>query len=382
MVKNFDIYKSLRILLTLITPVILKSITLKNYRNYRSQSIVFHPRFNTIHGNNAEGKTNLVEAIYLLCNFRPFKQIKNEEMINFEVESAAVKGEIEADNGLNEVHITIKKDGRHTRLNGKIVYSISKYLGMFKVVLFLPSDIEIVKGSMQTRRKYLDSVISTIDSSYLENLRDYHKALSQRNFLLSSKKPVSQVSFEIWDEKIAEYGAEVVKKRLEIIDIFNQKLEEVYKAGKESDRYVKINYRFSFSENRGLEAGIIESLNKKFAHDKRRGHTTIGPHRDTINLDINGMDASRFASQGQSKNLVLALKASEIKIISELTGVNPILLLDDITSELDMKRKNFLFNILLDFKGQIFVTSTTDDQVPYKGDHKSILIKAGAANIK
>lgn len=359
--------------------MILKSITLKNYRNYKSQSLVFHPRFNIIHGDNAEGKTNLLEAIYVICNFRPFKQLKNEEFINFDFEIAAVKGELEAENGLNEVHITIKKDGRHTRLNGKIVYSISKYLGRFKVVLFLPSDIEIVKGGMGVRRKYLDSVISAVDAGYLKDLRDYYKALSQRNFLLSSKKQASDISYEIWNEKISEYGARIVSRRLEIINIFNEKLLEVYKENNESDKFVKIEYKFSYDRNYNIQKSINEGLLKNFANDKRRGHTTIGPHRDGINLEIDGVDASRFASQGQSKNLVLALKASEIKLISDLTGVNPILLLDDITSELDMKRKNFLFNTLSEFPGQIFVTSTRKEEIPYKGGSKSFLIKSGVA---
>ncbi|MGH7885625.1 MAG: DNA replication/repair protein RecF, partial [Thermodesulfobacteriota bacterium] len=123
-------------------------------------------------------------------------------------------------------------------------------------------------------------------------------------------------------------------------------------------------------------------LVKNFSADKGRGHTTIGPHRDNINFEIDGVDASRFASQGQSKNLVLALKASEIKLISDLTGVSPILLLDDITSELDIKRKNFLFNILLEFDGQIFVTSTSKNEIPYSGESKSFLIKSGMASFK
>ncbi len=359
--------------------MILKSITLKNYRNYKSQSLVFHPRFNIIHGDNAQGKTNLLEAIYVICNFRPFKQLKNEEFINFDFDSAAIKGELEAENGLNEVHITIKKDGRHTRLNGKIVYSISKYLGRFKVVLFLPSDIEIVKGGMGIRRKYLDSVISAIDAGYLKELKDYYKALSQRNFLLSSKKPVSEISFEVWNEKMAGHGATIVNKRLEIIDVFNEKLVEVYKENNESDKNVKIEYNFSYQKNEDIEKSINDALVKNFSNDKRRGHTTIGPHRDGINFEIDGVDASKFASQGQSKNLVLALKASEIKLISDLTGINPILLLDDITSELDMKRKNFLFNTLSEFAGQIFVTSTRKEEIPYRGESKSFLIKSGAA---
>lgn len=362
--------------------MILRSLTLKNYRNYRSQNITFHPEFNIIYGDNAQGKTNLIEAIYLLCNFRPFKQLKNEELIGFELEGAGVKGEIEANSGLNEVHITIKKEGRHTRLNGKAVHSIGKHIGRFKVVLFLPSDIEIIKEGMQQRRKYLDSVISTIDQMYLKTLRDYHRNISQRNHILSDQKNISEFSLEIWDDKIAELGAVIIKKRLDIIEKFNKKLNEIYSENNYSDNDVRMEYEFSFEADKDIAGAIKKSLKKNLPVDRRRGHTTIGPHRDSISFYIGGLDTYKYASQGQSKNLVLALKASEIKLVSELTGVNPILLLDDITSELDMNRKDFLFKTLKEFPGQIFVTSTNKTEIPYRGKHRTFYVKSGLATLE
>ena len=319
----------------------LKHLSLRNYRNYESLSLPFYPGFNVIHGRNAQGKTNLLEAIYLVCGLRPFSGAKNSELVRFGCEASLVKGEILSGNGLNEVHITVKKEGRHTRLNSKTVRSISQHFGRFKVVLFLPSDIEIVKGGLQARRNYLDSVISAVYPAHIKQLRDYQRAVSQRNHMLGSREKMSSLSMELWDEQIAGIGADIVSRRVEMIKSFNRKLAEVYGEHGESDTSARVSYGFSFERKADLGEGIREALSKNFPSDRKRGHTTVGPHRDRVGFLLNGQDASRFASQGQSKNLVLALKASEIRLFKEHTGTNPILLLDDITSELDMKRRTF-----------------------------------------
>ena len=355
----------------------LKHLSLRNYRNYESLSLPFYPGLNVIHGRNAQGKTNLLEAIYLVCGLRPFSGAKNSELVRFGCEASLVKGEILSGNGLNEVHITVKKEGRHTRLNSKTVRSISQHFGRFKVVLFLPSDIEIVKGGLQARRNYLDSVISAIYPAHIKQLRDYQRAVGQRNHMLGSGEKVSSLSVELWDEQIARYGADIVSRRIEMIKSFNRKLAEVYGEHGESDTSALVSYGFSFERGEDIGKGIREALSKNFPLDRKRGHTTVGPHRDRVGFLLNGQNASRFASQGQSKNLVLALKASEIRLFKEHTGTNPILLLDDITSELDMKRRSFLFQTLSEFTGQVFVTSTDKDEIPRRGEFHSFFVDSG-----
>ncbi len=359
----------------------LKHITLINYRNYEKLSLPFHSGFNVIHGRNAQGKTNLLEAIYLVCGLRPFSGTKNSELVRFGCESSLAKGEISAENGLNEVHVTVKNDGRRARLNSKAVRSISQHFGTFKVVLFLPSDINIVKGGPQARRDYLDSVISAVCPAHIKQLRDYQKAVSQRNHVLISARGPSPLVLDLWDEQIAQTGSDIVKRRVEMIKEFNRKLNEVYGESADSDNSARIIYGVSFDRGEEIVRSILEGLRKNFPSDRKRGYTTVGPHRDRVGFLLDGRDASRFASQGQSKNLVLALKSAEIKLFRERTGVNPILLLDDITSELDSGRRSFLFNALSEFSGQVFVTSTEKKQVPVRSQVHTFLVDSGRVRI-
>lgn len=357
----------------------LRHLTLRNYRNYENLSLSFHPGLNVIHGRNARGKTNLLEAVHLVCALRPFSGARNPDLVRFGSEAAVAKGEIFAQSGLNEVHVTVSGEGRRTRLNGKTVRSISQHFGRFKVVVFLPSDIEIVKGGLQSRRNYVDSVISAMRPAHIRQLRDYQRALGQRNRMLASGEKLTALSMEPWDAQISRNGAEIVASRVEAIRMLNRRLGEVYGEHGESDRAAAISYGTSFERGGDLEAGLREALSRSFASDRRRGHTTVGPHRDRIGFLVDGKDASRFASQGQSKNLVLALKSCEIRLFNEHAGVNPILLLDDITSELDMKRKTFLFRTLSEFPGQVFVTSTDRSEIPAQRESRSFLVDSGGA---
>ncbi len=359
----------------------LKHLTLINYRNYEKLSIPFHSGFNIIHGRNAQGKTNLLEAIYLVCGLRPFSGTKNSELVRFGCESSIAKGEISAKNGLNEVHVTVKSDGRRAQLNSKAVRSISQHFGTFKVVLFLPSDVNIVKGSPQARRNYLDSVISAIYPVHIKQLRDYQKAVSQRNHALISAKNLSSIALDLWDEQIARIGSDIVKRRIEMIKGFNHKLDEIYGKSADSEDSVRVSYGISFERGEDVAQGIMEGLRKRFPLDKKRGYTTVGPHKDRVGFLLDNRDSCRFASQGQSKNLVLALKSAEIKLFRERTGVNPILLLDDITSELDFGRRNFFFNMLSEFSGQVFVTSTERKQIPIRSPAQTFLIDSGQVRI-
>lgn len=355
----------------------LRSITLKNFRTYNSESITFHKRFNLITGDNAQGKTNLLEAIYLLCNFKPFKQVSNEELITFGHKQARIKGEIEADNGLNEIHVALSEQGKNVRVNGKVVYNMSKYSNRFSVVLYLPSDLNIVKGSPSARRQYIDSLISNLDLQHSRELRSYYKTLGQRNALLSRGSKINADTMEVWDEKLAETGAKVTERRLRAIKKIGEVLRKIYDSTSGVSSDVEIVYRKSYRDIDGLQQSIKSALRDNLEKDKNRGHTSVGPHRDVISFYLNGKDTSSFASQGESKNLVLALKATEINIYSSMKEEKPVLLLDDITSELDRRRKNFLFNLLLSYTGQIFVTSTSEEEIPYTGERKIFRVENG-----
>lgn len=357
--------------------MIIKSITLRNFRNYRAETLSFHEKFNLITGDNAQGKTNLLESINLLCTFRPFKQLKIEELVTFGEPDGRIKGEIASDSALDEVHIVIRKNGKGVKLNGKVIYNLSKFVGRFNVVTFLPADSELVKGSPQERRKYIDILICTFSPEHLKDMKGYHRSVMQRNALLAqSSKPVKEM-FDIWNDKIAELGGKIVKRRIKFIEKLQPMVEETYRSISGAKADIKISYKSSLKLDGNIEEELVKELDQRIAQDKKRGHTSIGPHRDLIEFTIDGRDTSAFASQGEAKTFALALKASEIRLVQTLLRRTPTLLLDDVTSELDEKRRGFLFGLLKEFTGQVFVSTASPEEVSYKGSKKVFQIKAG-----
>lgn len=353
-----------------------------NYRSYTAQNFIFHDRMNLVYGDNAQGKTNLLEAIHFLLMFKPFKQVRHEEIINFGAELCRIKGEIESGSGLDEVHILLSGERKTVKLNGKIIYRTSRILGRYNVVSFLPSDLELIKGGPQGRRRYLDGLVCTLEPVHLKDLKLYHRLLMQRNAILAKTSGLTPQKLEIWDEKLAETGARVVSRRINYIKKIAPHLKRIYAStsGQESD--VGFHYAGSFGAESDPEREFREQLRSRFERDRKRGHTTAGPHRDILGFSIGGRDASLYASQGEAKNLALALKASEIELTRDSLGKTPILLLDDVTSELDEGRRKFLFRLLQDFTGQIFITGTSLNEILGGGEARVFHIEGGKARHK
>lgn len=362
--------------------MILKSLTLKNFKSYSAETFSFHDRFNLIIGENAQGKTNLLEAIHFLLSFKPFRQLRTEEVISFGANESRLKGEIESQAGFDEINILLDENHKTLKLNSKIVYRTSTVSGRYNLVTFLPTDIELVKGSPQIRRRYLDSVISSIEPSHYKDLKVYQRALNQRNAILTKSASLTSDKIEVWDEQLAEIGSQVISRRIDFINQIKPILNKVYKQTSGLDQEIGINYESTVDIESNIEQSFIKELKLKFEQDKNRFHTTVGPHRDKINFSISDKDASVYSSQGEAKNLALALKASEIEMINQLLGKTPILLLDDITSELDSSRKRFLFKLLQEFTGQIFITTTSIKEILYKGQIRAFHIKDGKVRQK
>ena len=359
--------------------MILKSLILRNFRSYAAENFSFHERINLIYGDNAQGKTNLLEAIHLLLMQKPFKQVRFGELVSFGSTECRIKGEVESEAGLDEVHVLLHGEKKTIKLNGKIVYRTSRIVGRYNVVSFLPSDIELVKGSPQGRRRYLDALICSLEPAHLRDLKLYHRSLLQRNAVLAKASGLTPGMLEVWDEKLAETGSLVVSRRLRYIEKILPHLRRIYRLTSGDDADVGIHYRSSAALTDDLAEGFRKELAARFEKDRRRGHTTFGPHRDLVGFTIRGNDASLFASQGESKNLALALKSSEIDLVRDLLGKTPVLLLDDVTSELDERRKGFLFSLLDEFSGQIFITSTTLGEIRLRGEMRVFHIRAGRA---
>jgi DNA replication and repair protein RecF len=362
--------------------VILISLTLKNFKSYRAETFSFHDRFNLIIGENAQGKTNLLEAIHFLLRFKPFRVLRSEEIISFGATECRLKGEISSEAGFEEINIFLDENHKTLKLNNKIVYNSSKVSGRYNVVTFLPSDIEIVKSSPQVRRRFLDTLICSLAPSHLKDLKQYQRALSQRNAVLARTHSLTQEKIDVWDEQLAQKGSRIISRRLETINKMSPLLEEVYQNTSGTDQKIGIHYDCGVDLSDDIEQSFKDGLMQNFDKDKKRLHTTVGPHRDKISFTISDKDASVYSSQGEAKNLALALRAAEIRMVENILGKTPVLLLDDITSELDSNRKKFLFRLLQDYTGQIFITTTSIKEILYKGHIRGFHIKDGSVRQK
>ena len=333
----------------------IKNILLENFRNYDNQEINLNKNINVIYGNNAQGKTNIIESVFLCAYGKSFRAKKDSELIKFDKELCKVEvsySKVDRE-GIIKAEINDKKT---FFANGVKQNKISDIIGKINVVIFTPDDIEIIKDGPQKRRRFLDMMISSLRPNYLHLLNSYNKVLEQRNnFLrqikLENKNPAM---LDIWDEQLSEYSFKIYEYRKYFIEKIANSIEDIHslitKCGKED---IKIKY-ISNSKNK---ESFLENLKKSRAVDIKRGFTATGVHRDDFMIYINSRPVSIFGSQGQQRTTILTLKLCELKIVKEEIGDNPILLLDDYMSELDEKRRtSFLENI----KGNQVIITCTD----------------------
>ena len=332
----------------------IKEISLENFRNYEKQNIILNPDINIIYGNNAQGKTNIIEAIFLCSYGKSFRAKKDSDLIKFGKERAKV--EVLYEKIDREGKITVNIDNKKLfYINDINQKKISDIIGKINIVTFTPDDIEIIKDGPQRRRKFLDMMISSLKPNYIHLLNTYNKALEQRNNYLRQIKIENKSinMLDIWDETLSEYSYKIFEYGKYFIDKFSEKLEVFHnlitKSGKEE---IKIKY---ISNGRDRES-YLENLRKSRQVDIKRGFTATGIHRDDFMIYINNRPVAIFGSQGQQRTAVLTLKLCELQIVKDELNENPILLLDDFMSELDnQRRKSFLENIE---GNQVIITCT------------------------
>lgn len=363
--------------------MIIKSAYLKNIRCYASETLTFHPGFNLIWGENGQGKTNLLEAAYMLCRFKALGGgASSSEIIRFGEQSALLKGVIEKDSlDTAEIRIALThKGGKRVEVNGKKQANLSKKALDFEVVHFTPSEVGLAKGTPSLRRRYFDSIICGLVPSHFQDILDFQQVLRQRNSFLASGRAVAS-RIEPWNGQMAEIGGRIVQKRIRLVRRINREMDPIYKSICGRNVGASAEYEPSFevpgSSPADISASIRKALERSFSRDIKTKHTSVGPHRDKISLRIDGKDCSLFASQGEARSVVLALKMTEIRLYQAIRKENPIFLLDDISSELDSRRRKFLFDMLLGYPGQVFVTSTSASDILYRGKRKSFQISAG-----
>lgn len=335
----------------------LKSIELKNFRNYQEQAVEFHQKVNIITGKNAQGKTNLLESLYIMSLGKSFRTNKDTEMIGFEKEFCRAKSVSVKDGRELEIEITIGNEGKVTKINGLKTAKNIDLLENVYMVIFSPEDLKIVKDEPEKRRKFIDRELCQLKPMYYRNLGRYKKILQQRNSLLKQQE-IKEDVIAVWDEGLAEYGAKIIIERNRFIKRLNEISSEISRGitnGKESlevSYEANVENKESYEEQRGYLKSV---LSKSLKSDIQRRSTSVGPHKDDLKLCVAGVDIRHFGSQGQQRTAALSLKLAEIRLIKEEAKVSPILLLDDVLSELDAERQNYLINSLGEV--QLFITT-------------------------
>ena len=321
----------------------IQKITLQNFRNYEKLDLVLNKNINIFYGDNAQGKTNILEAIFL-CSFgKSFRTTKEKEMIKFNEDRCLVEIFYQKKDREGKIKIEIGNK-KQISINGVNVKKLSELLGNINIVLFTPDDINILKDGPTNRRRFLDMMIGQLKPNYVYNLNMYLKTVEQRNNYLrqirEENKPEEML--EIWDEKLTEYGNIIYKYRNQFMNLISEKINEIHRKITEGKENIKIEY----ISNCNNKEEYLKLLKQRRKIDIIKGFTTKGIHRDDFVIYINDKEVNTYGSQGQNRTVVLSLKLAELNVIYDLIGEYPILLLDDFMSELDEnRRKNFLKNI-------------------------------------
>ncbi|CDE13964.1 dNA replication and repair protein RecF [Clostridium sp. CAG:470] len=331
----------------------IKKIKIKNFRNYESEEINLEKNINIFYGQNAQGKTNIIESIFLCSLGKSFRTKKDKEMIKLNEQNALVEVEYEKSDRDGKIKIEIGNK-KNIYLNGIKIKKLSELLGNLNIVIFTPDDINILKGGPQNRRRFLDIMISQLRPNYMHILNLYIKTMEQRNNYLRQIKEEHKDEnlLEIWDEKLAEYAIKIYEYRKEFIEKIIKKLDIIHKNITNGEEQIELEY---VTECDSKEK-YLKLLKERRKLDIIKGFTTKGVHRDDFMIYINKKDIKIFGSQGQNRTAMLSLKLAELQVIYDEIGEYPILLLDDFMSELDKtRRKNFLENI----EGtQVIITGT------------------------
>lgn len=339
----------------------IKKIKLKNFRNYINQEIDLEQNINIFYGDNAQGKTNIIEAIFLCAMGKSFRTKKDKELINFKEEQAEVEIEYQKEDREGKIKVIIGET-KQIFINEVKQNKFSNILGKINVVTFSPEDIDIIKEGPQRRRKFIDMMISSLKPNYVQLLNDYNKVLDQRNSYLRQIviEGKSENLLDVFDEQISNLSYKIFEYRNLYLSKFSDIIQEnhdIITKNNINNEIIKIKY----ISNAQTQSDFLNLLKKSRATDLKRGYTSTGVHRDDFIVYINKNIVSIFGSQGQQRTTTLTLKLCELKIVEEEIGEKPILLLDDFMSELDKKRRNsFLENL---DNNQVIITCTDNVEI-------------------
>jgi len=336
----------------------IESIALNNFRNYDDAHIDFSNGINILYGDNAQGKTNVLEAIYMLATTKSHRGSHDKEIINFNCDESHIKAEKKKNDLKHRIDMHLRKNkNKGVAIDMIPIRKSAELFGMVNIIFFSPEDLTIIKDSPSVRRRFIDMELCQLNRIYYSNLNNYNKILNQRNNLLK------QISFdknqidmlEIWDLQLADYGIKIIKERNNFINMLNEIIYEIHKKLTSGKEDLKIVYEKNINEE-----DFLNQLTNKRDIDLRYQSSQIGPHRDDILFVINDMDVKKYGSQGQQRTVALSLKLAEIKLVKKIINDNPILLLDDVMSELDTTRRNALLSSINDIQTIITCTGYDD----------------------
>ena len=344
--------------------MIIKSLELQDYRNYEYLELSFDKGTNILYGDNAQGKTNILEAIYLSATTKSHKGTKDKDIINFNKEEAHIRTYVEKEGIQTRVDMHLRKNkSKGIAIDGQKLKKAADLLGLCNVVFFSPEDLSIIKDGPAERRRFVDMELCQLDSFYLYNLNNYNKIVNQRNMLLKDLffQPELRETLHIWDSQLVSYGSKIIERRIQFIEQINGIIKDIHNNLSGGKEILRIEYEPDISIDH-YEKELLYSQDK----DIKLKQTTVGPHRDDISFMVlkegedKEIDIRKYGSQGQQRTAALSLKLSEIELVRKMTKDTPVLLLDDVLSELDSNRQNYLLNSIGDI--QTIITCTGLDE--------------------
>ena len=343
----------------------ISKVKINNFRNYNEQEVELEKNVNVFYGENAQGKTNIIEAIFLCSMGKSFRAKQDKEMIKLNSQNAVIEIEFQKTDRDGKIKIQLGNK-KIIYVNGIKIKKLSELLGNLNVVMFHPDDINILKGGPQNRRRFLDIMISQLKPNYMHTLSLYSKTIEQRNNYLrqikEEQKPESML--DIWDEELSGYAVIISKYRREFMEKIKEKIKKIHSEITDNKEDIEIEYLTECDD----KEKYLKLLKQRRKLDIIKGHTTKGIHRDDFMIYINGKQLSIYGSQGQHRTAMLSLKLSEVNIVEDEIGEKPILLLDDFMAELDQKRRNHFLEKINDT--QVIITCTDKIDI----ENKNILI--------
>lgn len=340
--------------------MIVESVELKDYRNYEFLDMNFNEHVNIIYGDNAQGKTNILESIYMCSTSKSHRGSKDREIVRFGEDESHIKLNVLKHGMKYRIDMHLKKNKtKGIAVNGIPIKKAVELFGIINIVFFSPEDLNIIKEGPAGRRRFIDLELSQLDKIYLNNLSNYNRIINQRNSLLKDIYGSNQQhlleTLDIWDMQLAAYGTKVLERRKEFVRQVNEIISEIHfrlTGGKEQ---LSLTYESSIGE-----MSMEQALKKNRERDLRMKSTSVGPHRDDLCFLSGDLDIRKFGSQGQQRTAALSLKLAEIELVKRIIGDTPILLLDDVLSELDKNRQNYLLDSIHDI--QTVITCTGLDE--------------------